>query len=294
MKEKSKKILLFGVLMLSVILIIGAGLHIYKPQQVSEPGKAEKEEYNQIIKSEEASPIQKTDQPVYVRGWAGDSVYLICYTDGNTSLNRDTSGTFIDKNVFTASLSRQQLINTNKSDYIGEIPVYDSLDSGSFGGDKKGSIFYRKNNYYVMYENENSSGKADTETEYTARSLMARWCLAGFVTKEVNFPCPVLLYISETRINDYREEYGQSYLGLLFDNFSFEECEDFYSRLDTTICEIDKEKKTITVQIGYGCEIIIDYSNETITGPAYLNSSEYYTEKYITLTGERMETPWIN
>lgn len=277
MGKRKKTIIISAVLIILVAVVIGTGMYYNnRGSQESDP----------------ESPQKETDVPVYVKGWAGESLYLICYTDGQTKSERDT-GRFVYRTYFSTSLSKEQLVQTNPSDYVGEFTLYAAPDNIRLKEDTTGSVFYRKNNYYVIYESEYSVD-LEGETQYTAQSLMARWCLINFASKEVNFPCPVLLYISEETINEYQKNYKKSYLDLLFDNFSFEECEEFYSRLDERICEIDKEEKTITVEIGYGCKIVIDYTNKTITGPAYVNSSEYYTEKYITLTGEKMATPWIN
>lgn len=140
---------------------------------------------------------------------------------------------------FTTKLSSEDLIETNREDYLGNFVFYDER-----GEEHQSALFYADNNYYVLYSN----GEEKEKILYCAESLYAFWGLQGFYTACIYFPCPVKLDITEGSIIYPSVSGVDNYFDLLFDRYTFEDCREFYERLDGSLCLIDEAEKTITVK----------------------------------------------
>lgn len=154
-------------------------------------------------------------------------------------------------------LTKDEIVETNKEDYIGEITFIDECLEHS------ASLFYHNNNYYVLYYDEIN------------KFYRIQDCYLAYqykISSDVYIPSPVYLNISEECIQMDIEN-GCNTLDYLFDNYSFEEAKEFYSRLSEEYVEINEEKSQIAID-GYAVRtkemrdkcIIIDFANRVILG----------------------------
>lgn len=168
--------------------------------------------------------------------------YIVC----DAKVNGEVTVMYRDCTVaFESDSKKEDIVATNKEDYLGEITYID--DCLEFPA----SLFYHDNNYYVLFYDE------DHEFYWVQN------CYLDYSYKvsstDIYVPSPVYLNVSENVIQYYVEDYDENMLDHLFDNCTFEEAKEFYSRLSQEYVEIDEEKKQITVD-GYalGKQKIID------------------------------------
>lgn len=241
-----KKILVAG---LAVIIFVGGVLLLW------------------VLKAEKN---KDADTPVLLYPWnSSDIQYAVCYTTDEVSYSYSDS-TLVQRVRFATKLSLEELIETNKEDYLGDF-VFREDD----GEEHQSALFYANNNYYVIFPD----GEDDVKTNYRAENLAAIWCMDGFITARIYFPCPVNMSISQFNIRNASQYYGMdNYFNLLFENYTFEECKEFYEKLDSSLCLIDEEEKTITVKAyqnndnaswgkGYLYDITINFEEKSISGP---------------------------
>lgn len=137
-------------------------------------------------------------------------------------------------------------------------------------------LFYKDNNYYVMYEVK--SPKSDYVCYY-----IDNLCADIFINNKSTYaPAMMTLYLKKKLGDMILKKDISSY----FDNYTFEQTKEFYERMDKEFYSIDEEHHIISVRgSSYNDAeyvdnaLVIDFDNRTITARDADGNEEVYTEE---------------
>ena len=240
----------YGISILLICLIVGVliwfqiGRNRNRKEQVS-------------VETSTGAGISLKEYPdkIPVVNWNGlDKMYRIC----NTKIKSDFYNNMSEcRTSFKSDVSLEEMIQTNRDDYIGMFTYY----TGKWK--VRGALFFKDDNYYFLSYDEHWD-------MFTAECCYSKYAYDHYSTY---IPTPVDLDITPSMI-DAVDELGYRELDVLFNNYSFEEFCRFYERMSPNLYKIDREKQTVTLS-GYDLEkdkmryrfITFDFKNQSIIGP---------------------------
>lgn len=245
-----KKYIGYGIGILLICLIVGVLIWF----QIGR-NRNRKEQLSVETSTGAGISLKEYPDEIPVVNWNGlDKMYRIC----NTKIKSDFYNNMSEcRTSFKSDVSLEEMIQTNRDDYIGMFTYY----TGKWK--EKGALFFKDDNYYLL-----------SYDEYW--DIFTGECCYSSYTYTYTFiyvPTPVHLDIDPDVIAA-ADEIGHYELDALFDHYSFDEFCRFYKRMSPNLYKIDKEKQTVTLD-AYDSKkdkmrdklITFDFKNQSVTGP---------------------------
>lgn len=175
--------------------------------------------------------------------------YIIAKIDGETDSVKYKCNAW-----FETDSKIDDIVKDNK-DYIGLYDYHcynESIDS---------YLFYKDNNYYVIYKTD--------EKRYEVKNLYSDITIHNIMYVPTPMRINVDVTLEDDKVtlcDDVADE-----IGYFFDNFTYDDAKEFYSKIDEKIINVNDDKKTIKVN-GYAVQkddyvedaFVIDFNNKTI------------------------------
>lgn len=198
--------------------------------------------------------LNKSKVNVYVSNWNGKTNRYVIAKIEDDNISSMYSECWTN---FSTKKSLDDFEKENSNDFVGDYDYYIRNYKA------KAKLFYKDNNYYVIYN-------LDKDNIYCAE------CCCSVISNEgkydIYIPTPSKVYISKELSSIYEEdeEDSSSLAGFMFDNVSFDEAVDFYSRMSDEYVTLDKQNKKITVSGYYNYDkkildkfFTMDWNNKT-------------------------------
>lgn len=200
------------------------------------------------VKSKKKLEDQLAD--VTVTSWNDLSrEYIIAKVDGETDSIKYKCTAW-----FETDSKIDDIVKDNK-DYIGmyEYHCYNERINSY--------LFYKDNNYYVIYKTD--------EKRYEVKNLYSDITIHNIMY----VPTPMRIDV-DVRLEDDRVTLCDNVddeIGYFFDNYTYDEVKEFYSKMDEKIINVNDDEKIIKVN-GYAVQkndyveeaFVIDFNNKTI------------------------------